>query len=209
MATALSLVRTPPEQTTTNEVGAKAEVLNGQLLLQTAFFNTTKANLRVTDPNTMLTSNAGTVTANGWEASAAGKLTKEWSLIASYTYVHARFTNPVVPIQMNAEPMNTPSYAFSLWTTYDVTQQLQVGGGAFYNSSVWGDLQTTGPLANTSLVPAWWRFDAMMAYKLSPKVTLQFNIYNLTDKYYFESAYTNWAVPGASRTFALTMRGHT
>ncbi len=35
----------------------------------------------------------------------------------------------------------------------------------------------------------------MAAYKLSPKVTLQFNIYNLTDKLYYESAYTNWAVP--------------
>ena len=209
VAGALSLLRTPPEQTTTNEVGAKAEVLGGQLLLQTAFFDTVKQNLRVTNASTMETSNAGTVAVRGWEASAAGKLTKDWSLIASYTYVHARFTNPVVPIQMNAEPMNTPAYAFSLWTTYDVTQKLQVGGGAFYNSSVWGDLATTGNIANTALVPAWWRFDAMAAYKLSPKITLQFNVYNLTDKYYFESAYSNWAVPGASRTFALTMRGHT
>jgi catecholate siderophore receptor len=58
-------------------------------------------------------------------------------------------------------------------------------------------------------VPAWWRFDLMAAYKLSPKVTLQFNIYNLFDKYYFDSAYTNWAVPAAGRTFALTLRGHT
>ena len=157
----------------------------------------------------MVTSNAGTVSARGWEASAAGKLTNEWSLIASYTYVRARITNPVVPIQHNAEPMNTPTHAFSLWTTYDVTKQLQVGGGAFYNSAVWGDLQTTGPVANTALVPAWWRFDAMAAYKLTPKVTLQFNIYNLTDNYYYESAYTNWAVPAASRTFAITLRGHT
>ena len=88
-------------------------------------------------------------------------------------------------------------------------QAVQVGGGAFYNSAAWGDLQTTGPVANTALVPAWWRFDAMAAYKLTPKVTLQFNIYNLTDNYYYKSAYTNWAVPAASRTFAITLRGHT
>ena len=49
----------------------------------------------------------------------------------------------------------------------------------------------------------------MAAYKITPKVTLQFNIYNLMDKLYYESAYTNWAVPAASRTFALTLRGHT
>ena len=64
-------------------------------------------------------------------------------------------------------------------------------------------------MANTALVPAWWRFDAMAAYKLSPKVTLLFNVYNLTDKLYYESAYTNWAVPAARRTFAITLRGHT
>jgi catecholate siderophore receptor len=211
VAGALSLLRTPPEQTTTTEVGAKAEVLNGQLLLQTALFNTVKQNYRVTNPTTMETSSVGTVTARGWEASASGKLTKEWSVITSYTYVHARITNPLVPIQMNAEPMNTPTYAFSLWTTYDVSPKLQVGGGAFYNSSVWGDLQSAAPytVANTAYVPAWWRFDLMAAYKLSPKVTLQFNLYNIFDKYYFESAYTNWAVPAAGRTFAITLRGHT
>ena len=47
----------------------------------------------------------------------------------------------------------------------------------------------------------------MAAYKVTPKVTLQFNIYNLTDNYYYESAYTNWAVPAPSRTFAMTLRG--
>ena len=49
----------------------------------------------------------------------------------------------------------------------------------------------------------------MAAYKITPKVTLQFNIYNLMDKLYYDSAYTNWAVPAQSRTFALTLRGHT
>ena len=98
--------------------------------------------------------------------------------------------------------MNTPANAFSLWTTYDVTPQFQIGGGAFYNSSVYGDLP------NTALVPGWWRFDAMAAYNFAPNATLQFNLYNIFDKYYFASAYSNWAVPGLSRTAALTLRVH-
>jgi catecholate siderophore receptor len=209
VAGALSLLHTPPEQTTTTEYGAKAQLLNDRLLLQTAWFDTIKQNLRVTDPSTMLTRSVGSVTARGWEGSATGNLTKEWAIITSYTYVRARITNPDVPIQMNAEPMNTPAYAFSVWTTYDVTPKLQVGAGAFYQSSVWGDLQSAAPytVANTALVPAWWRLDAMAAYKLSPKVTLQFNVYNLADNIYYDSAYTNWAVPAQRRTFAVTMRG--
>src|SRR5262249_19538470 len=116
-----------------------------------------------------------------------------------------------IPNQMGAEPTNTPTNAFSLWTTYDVTKQFQVGFGAFYTGEVYGDMPSalTGPnsLAQSGLVPAYWRFDAMAAYKFdNNKTTLQFNVYNLTDEYYYTSAYTNWAVPGASRTFALTLR---
>ena len=48
----------------------------------------------------------------------------------------------------------------------------------------------------------------MAAYKLTPKVTLQFNVYNLTDKYYYRVGLLRTGrVPGPSRTFALTMRG--
>jgi catecholate siderophore receptor len=151
------------------------------------------------------------VTSRGWEASAAGYLTNEWQIIASYAYTHARITKTKNPIQLNAELQITPQHAFSVWTTYDLTKDFQVGAGAFYQSSVWGDMQSMAPytVANTAFVPDWWRFDLMAAYKINPKVTLQFNIYNLMDKLYYESAYTNWAVPAPSRMFALTLRGHT
>src|SRR5581483_4629935 len=105
--------------------------------------------------------------------SAAGYLTDEWQIIASYAYTHARITKTTIPIQLNAELQNTPAHAFSAWTTYDITKQFQVGFGAFYNSSVWGDLQSAAPytVANTAFVPDWWRFDFMAAYKINPKVT--------------------------------------
>jgi catecholate siderophore receptor len=98
-----------------------------------------------------------------------------------------------------------------MWTTYDISKQLQVGAGAFYNGQLWGDMQSALPytVANTALVPAWWRFDLMAAYKVTPNITMQFNVYNLMDSVYYESAYSNWAVPAQSRTFALTLRGHT
>ena len=46
----------------------------------------------------------------------------------------------------------------------------------------------------------------MAAYKVTPKSTLQFNIYNLTNEFYAASGYSNWFVPGPSRTFAATYR---
>jgi catecholate siderophore receptor len=203
---AFALAALPPEKTETTEVGAKADVLDNKLALQTAVFHTVKTNMRVPDPsNNSVTVLAGAVTADGFEASAAGNITKEWAVITTLAYIHARVTKTLSPAQLGAEPVNTPTWAYSLWTTYDVTPKLQIGGGAFYTGQWWSDLATTAP-ANSAYVPAYWRFDAMAAYKLSPKVTLQFNIYNLTDKFYAAAAYTNWFMPGPSRTFALTVR---
>lgn len=201
-ANALSLVSLAPEKNETTEIGAKADVLNGKLSLAAAAFRTLKTNLRVLDPATSaFTALQGVITSTGWEASATGKLTDQWQMIASYTHVHARVTQTLIAAQLNNEPMNTPTHSFSLWSTYDVTPQWQVGGGAFHSSAAFGDLP------NTAQIPGYWRFDAMAAYKVTKNITAQFNIYNLTNQYYFNSAYSNWGVPGASRTFAVTMRG--
>ena len=81
-----------------------------------------------------------------------------------------------------------------------MTQQWQIGAGAFYTGDAWADLP------NSALIPAYWRFDAMAAYKITPKSTIQFNIYNITNEYYAASAYSNWYVPGPSRYAALTYR---
>jgi catecholate siderophore receptor len=207
-ATALSQFALPPEKNVTTEFGAKADVLGGRLSLTAAVFQTDKTNMRVPDATTStVTVLDGVARARGLELSAAGKLTDLWQIIATYSYVHARIISSSIAIQVGAEPMNTPTNAFSLWSTYDLTPMFQVGGGAFYVGQVYGDLPTSATsILQSGLVPAYWRFDAMMAYKLDSKTTLQLNVYNLTNAYYYESAYTNWAVPGAGRSVALTMK---
>ena len=206
---AISQINLGPEKNETTEGGVKVDVLDGRLSLASAIFLTEKTNFRVINPSDNTTTALdGKIRATGAEASVTGYITKQWQIILTYTYVHARVVKTTVPAQLGAEPTNTPTNAFSLWTTYDATDKLQVGFGAFYTSEVYGDLPTAtnAGSSQSGLVPEYWRFDAMAAYKFTDKTTLQFNVYNLTDKYYYASAYTNWAVPGASRTFALTLR---
>ena len=199
-ASAISQFALEPEKNETTEVGVKADVLNGRLSLAASVFNTEKTNMRVTDPVTSVTSLLGSVSAPGVDASIVGKVTDKWQMIASYTYVHARTDQTSIAAQLNKAPLNTPDHSFSLWNTYDLTDRWQIGGGAFYASQSYGDV------TNTAVVPEYWRFDAMMAYKVTPKSTLQLNIYNLTDKLYYATAYSNWAVPAPGRTVALTYR---
>jgi len=206
-ATAVSQFALPPEKNITTEFGAKADVLGGKLSLATAVFQIDKLNMRITDPTTSTTTVLGGVLwSRGFEASATGKLTDLWQVIATYSYIHARVIS-TIPVQQGVEPTNTPTHSLSLWSTYDLTPDLQVGGGAFYVGQVYGDIPTASTsLPQSSLVPAYWRFDAMAAYKFDAKTTLQFNVYNLTNAFYYESAYTNWAVPGAGRMAALTLK---
>ena len=198
--TALSTANIAPEKNETTEIGAKTDLMNGRLSLAAAVFNTEKTNFRVTDPVTLVSNLIGTVSAPGFEASVTGKLTDKWQVIATYTYVHARITKTTAIGQINNVPFSTPDNSASLWTTYDVDPKWQGGGGAFFTGSMYGDLP------NTAVAPASVRFDAMAAYKVTPKSTLQFNIYNLADTFYAASVYSNWFVPGARRTFAATYR---
>ena len=54
-----------------------------------------------------------------------------------------------------------------------------VGGGAIYQSMGWANN------TNTGYVPEFWKFDAMISYKVDEKSTVQLNVYNLTDKLYY------------------------
>jgi len=190
-----------PERNDTTEIGAKAEVLGGRLNLAAALFRTNKTNARVPDPtNTAVNILDGVTRVEGFELSAQGKLTDQWSMIASFTHLRSEIVSTTTASQLGKELIQTPNNAFSLWTTYDITPEFTIGGGAYYVGSTWGNVD------NTTQVPSYWRFDAMASYKIAPNVTLQLNVYNITDKYYYESAYSNWAVPAAGRSATLALR---
>ena len=80
----------PPEENETYEVGAKYSLLNSRLLLDGAWFRTTKLNARETDPtnsnNIVL---AGNQLVQGVQASAVGRLGGGTDLVLGYAYLHS------------------------------------------------------------------------------------------------------------------------
>lgn len=191
-----------PEENETTEIGFKADVLDKRLSLTAAVFRTDKTNARVQDPaQGNVTVLAGLIRVQGLELGAVGRVTDQWQVFAGYTYLDSEFLESPNPANVGKEMLMTPRHAFSLWTTYDVTQKWTVGGGAFFVDSVFGNA------TNTTIVPSYWRFDLMTSYKLTNNIIAQLNIYNLTNEYYFAQVYNNWAVPAPSRSAALTLRG--
>ena len=203
-----------PEETVNYELGTKWDLLDERLSLTAAIFRTEKENTRILVSNYTY-ENAGKTRVDGFELSASGKLTDKWQVFAGYSYLDSELVDPgavgnrtgVVTSTTNAakgnEMPNTPKNSFSLWTTYQVLPQLTVGGGAFYVDDVFGDNN------NSVYVPSYWRYDAMVAYKLTKNVDLQLNVQNLTDETYYDKAYsTHFANQAAGRTALLSTNFH-
>ncbi|AJO76563.1 TonB-dependent siderophore receptor [Pseudomonas sp. MRSN 12121] len=200
-----------PEETVNYELGTKWDVFNDRLSLTAAVFRTEKKNTRIL-VDALTYQNAGESRVDGLELSASGKITDKWQVFAGYSYLKSELVdaglngrNGVVSAGSNKgnEMPNTPKNSFSLWTTYEVLPKLTVGGGAFYVDEVYGDA------GNTVYVPSYTRYDAMASYKLSKNVDLQLNVQNLTDKTYYDKAYSaHFANQAAGRTALFTTNFH-
>ncbi len=196
-----SVAALAPEQTRTIEAGAKADVLGGQLSLAGAVFRIEKINLRIVNPFDQNVSVLdGIARVDGIELGATGKVTDRWSVFTGYSYLESTILDTRDKSIVGRHLQNTPRNNFTMWTTYDLTSRWTIGGGAIYQSLGWANN------TNTAYVPEFWKFDAMISYKVDDKSTVQLNIYNLTDTLYYSQYFGANVVPASGRWASLTYR---
>lgn len=187
-----------PERSRNIELGTKWEVLDRRVSLSAAVFQAAKTNARIPD-GLGHTVNAGRQNVEGVELGIAGNLSADWDIFAGYTYLDSKVKDGG-PTQQNIGkqfPL-TPRNSATVWTTYRVLPQLKIGGGATSVDKMYANA------ANTTGVPGYTRFDAMASYTVSKHLALQFNLYNLTDKKYYDKAYGNYASVAAGRSAVIT-----
>ena len=190
-----------PEQTRSIEVGAKADVRDGLISLQGAVFRIEKINLRINDPfTTTVMVLDGIARVDGVELGATGKVTDKWSVFTGYSYLESIILDTRDKSILGKHLQNTPRNNFTLWTTYELTPKWTVGGGAIYQSLGWANNM------NTAYVSEFWKFDAMVSYKVDEKSSIQLNIYNLTKALYYSQYFGNNVVPASGRWASLTYR---
>jgi catecholate siderophore receptor len=192
---------TPPELNKNLELGAKWDLLDGDLAVRTAWFRTTKTNERNTDvssPNVFLLS--GKRHTSGIEFEVAGRIGKDWEVFSSYSAQRGKIdaASGQQAGSLGKIPVNTPNYTASLWASYRLSDRWKLGGGLEKVGLRYGN--TT----NTNALPAYSRIDAMAEYKLNP-YALQLNIKNLANKDYYEGVYAGHAVPGTQRSVQLAI----
>ncbi|RKH07565.1 TonB-dependent siderophore receptor [Corallococcus sp. CA047B] len=193
-----------PEKNETFEIGAKSDVIAERLSMNAAVFRTNKKNARVpnSDPEGPATILEGKQRVQGYNVGVAGSPVRGWNVFANYTFLDASIQEHTNDFLEGQRLVNTPKRSFSLWTTYAILENLSVGGGAVYQDVV----PVNNPANATTLlskVPNYWRFDAFASYAFK-KVDLQLNVYNLTDKLYYDAYYGGQAVPAEGRSAVLS-----
>ena len=197
-----------PEESTSYEAGVKWQLFGRGLLATAAVFRTEKKNARVTDALGGMSS-IGNQEVSGIELSLSGRITPDWFVFGGYTHLESELKDngfqiirglPVPSAANGKQFPNTPEDSFSVWTNYNLTDALTIGGGASYMSDRFADA------TNRISIPSYWRYDAVVTYALNDNFDVQLNLNNLSDARYITNPFTtHMAQIAAGRSALVTL----
>ncbi len=150
-----------PEEGEGFEVGVKTEFLDDRLFASLSYFNITRQNVAVPDPDAMAVFNAfigtGEQNSEGIEFDVVGEILPGWNVVASYSYIDAEVTEDTV-IDEGNNLIGIPEHSASLWTTYRLQsgdlEGLGFGLGINYVGDREGDINNSFELDDYFLTNA-------------------------------------------------------
>jgi iron complex outermembrane receptor protein len=197
-----------PIQSELVEGGLKTEWLGGKLTGNLSVYHIIQKNTLypagVADQPDLLTQ-VGKETAKGVELDITGQITKDWNIVANYSYNDAVISDALGDDKalINRQKPNAPKHQGNLWTKYTLPQGKLKGlglgvGGNFVDSR-------NVSLNEVQSLPGYALFNAALYYKVN-KVQLQVNFNNLTNKTYWVGGYDYLRLfPGAPRNWMATI----
>jgi catecholate siderophore receptor len=192
-----------PERSHTVEAGVKWSV-SDRLLVSADLFRTIMINLRETSPiDPTVDVLAGDARSEGFELLAQGHVTDQWTVLAGYTYLQATvISSPDGDVGNRLQ--NTPRHSLKLWSAYDVTPDLTLGGGVDYQSS---RVPGSFPDGNGFLqaVPGYATISAVARYKINDMFSLQLNVDNIADRRYYDGLDDDHVEAGNGRSAKMTL----
>lgn len=200
-----------PEESMNFELGAKLDSSDGRFSTRLAVFQSTKLKERNTDPLLPVTVLTGKRRVRGFEADVAGRLTPEWEVFASTTWLPYARVLEAAPCPPSGQcvqaavgerpgdrPALTPRFSGTVFSTYQVSPAWRLGGGLNVVSE-------QRPTRVAFSVPSYVTVDLFAEYTAIPdRLVFKANLNNLTDKLYAEQLYPAHYIPGQGRQLFLT-----
>lgn len=205
-----------PEKNETWELGTKWDLLDQRLALNAAIFRVDKTDGRVQlDDGTFELQ--GEQRVQGFELGASGKITDKWQVFASYTQLSSEILKAAPgedAVQEGQALANTPPRSFSVWTSFQLPADFEIGYGAQFvdERNVAVATGDTPPQASRAKIDSYWVHGAMLGYQASKQLHLQLNVNNLFDEEYYDRVRTSngtgsnsgGLVPGDGRSAILS-----
>ncbi|ENU30831.1 hypothetical protein F991_01345 [Acinetobacter sp. CIP-A165] len=193
-----------PEEGISYEIGSKYALLDHKLSFENAIYYVKKENVLTLDPvDSTKSVAAGEVTSKGFDLSLVGNLTPEWKIIGNYAYTDAAVSKDN-SLTKGTRLANIPKDSFNLLSIYefqsDALNGLGLGLNQRYIASRKG--QTAN---NTYSMGSYATTDFISYYNLSSDIRFSFDIKNIFNKKYDDSAFNRYVYPGQPRTVKLGM----
>ena len=163
------------------EVGAKMEFRQG-LSLTASFYEVAQSSPQVADddPETLDIIDSEIT---GFELQLQGQVVDNWFVLAGYSLLNGEQVNRSGPT--GRRPRELPENMFSIWNSFQVTDQFGLGFGLTYQDS---SFINNG---NSAILPAFSRIDAAAYYEVSDSFRVQVNVENVTDELYFPNSHSS------------------
>lgn len=195
------------------ETGLKGAFLDGKLNASGAIFRIEQQNLAVATtqtivgigglPETAYRASDG-ATSQGFEFELSGQIAPDWNLTSGYTQFSLK---DAVDQNVNTR---YPRKLLRLFTTYRLPGALSgltIGGGLSWQSETYTDAVNALGISQRITQGAYGLVSLMARYDFNPRLSLQLNVNNVTDKKYFAlfDAYDQLTF-GAPRNATATLR---
>ncbi|MBH0092353.1 TonB-dependent siderophore receptor [Pseudoalteromonas sp. SCQQ13] len=188
-----------------SELGVKAQLLDEQVFVTLAYFDTKQDGLAIAIPNSLPDDTryyaADGINSNGFEVELSGKFTDDLSASISFSNLSIDGDDTVKDY--------TPENQLKVAAIY---QAPFIDGLSFGANYRWQDstsrvqVRDTNKIASvTTKQDAYGLLDLMATYKLSENIGVTFNINNTTGEKYLHSLYWAQGYYGAPRNYALSV----
>lgn len=191
-----------PRQGNQFEVGYKGSHMDDRLNTRISLYRLKDKNAAAPlNPNNKKTRYAalGKRVMEGVETEISGAVTPKWQIHAGYSYLHSQ-----IKTASNSRDdgifLLMPKHSANLWMTYQVTPELTIGGGV---NAMSGITSSAGMHAG-----GYATFDAMAAYRFTPKLKLQINADNIFNRHYYArvGSANTFNIPGSERSLTANLR---
>jgi iron complex outermembrane receptor protein len=195
-----------PLESDMKEIGAKGNFLDGRLGVTTSVYRIKQSNVlynaNVTSQPDLLRQ-VGAVLSKGVEFDVTGRITPDWSIMASYAYNKSYISESPVDAEVGRQNPNAPRNLANIWTRYNISRGtlrgLSFGAGSNYVGK-----RTLSINVNQS-IPEYMLVNAAVYYTVG-KIQMQLNANNIGGKSYWVGGYDYIRLfPGAPSNYLATV----